>query len=69
MGEMKRRKKRIQDYRSIHPFMGKFYYESEPLFCIQLIVFKLSLFYLYIAPLDGIYGFDIMGFGFEIQYY
>jgi len=61
--------KKIQEYKFLHPFMGKFYYENEPLFHIQLTILKLSLFYLHIDLLNGIYGFDILGFGFEVQYY
>jgi len=64
-----KRKKRIQDHRFVHPFMGKYYYENEPLFRIQITIFRFSLFFLHIAPLDGLYGFDILGFGFEVEYY
>lgn len=64
-----KRRKRIKDYRFIHPFMGKFYYEGEPLLRIQLTILKFSVFFLHVAPLDGLYGFEIMGFGIDMQYY
>ena len=62
------RKKRIQDFRFIHPFWGKSYYENAPLFRTELTIFKFSLFFLHIAPLDGLYAFEILGFGFDVNY-